>query len=218
MLRFRTMKDTSKQEESVVAEPEPQKPQSLWKRVDPAYIILMITALLAITYSVSTSRQNSELMAKEREQYGTLCGPPVIQEEDIVPAIKTIDIQNSEKEIVYNGKNKYLLFVFSPMCGVCQQEIPIWNSIASIATSQKFAVRGISLDSLDDSRNNLKNHDIGFDVLIMPDFATQRAYRVTSIPQVMIVSEHGRVEWVHYGAMTQSKVKDLQSKFIGKKQ
>lgn len=217
-MRFCMMKDTSNQEEYVVAEAEPQKPRSVWRRFDPAYIILMITALLAITYSVRTSRQNSELQAKEREQYGTLSGPPVIQEEDIVPAFKTIDIQNSEKEIVYNGTTKYLLFVFSPMCGVCQQEIPLWNSIASIAASKEFAVCGISLDSLDDSRNNLKNHDIGFDVFIMPDFATQRAYRVTSIPQVMIVSEHGRVEWVHYGAMTQSKVKDLQSRFIGKKQ
>jgi len=82
---------------------------------------------------------------------------------------------------------------------------------------KKITVRGISIDSFEDSNRNVTGKDISFNMLIMPDMSTRRAYRVVSIPQVMIVSENGRVEWVHYGAMTQDKVLDLHSKLTGSK-
>jgi len=81
-----------------------------------------------------------------------------------------------------------------------------------MATSEKFVVRGLSIDSVEDSKANIADKDISFDMLVMPDLPTRRAYRVVSIPQVMIISEHGTVEWVHYGAMTQDKVAEVQSK------
>jgi peroxiredoxin len=198
------------QEESIVAEAE--KTRSVWKAFDPAYVILIIAVVVAIAYSVMVSRKNSALQTREREYSGTLCGPQTTQIGDIVPAFKTVDLPGRQAEVLYDGTRKSLFFIFSPMCSTCEHEVPLWNALVSIAASKKFTVRGISIDSLEDSRKNVIGKNISFVVLIMPGMPTRRAYRVASIPQVMIVSEHGTVEWVHYGAMTQEKVADLQSK------
>ena len=54
--------------------------------------------------------------------------------------------------------------------------------------------------------------DLSFDVIVIPNKAIQRAYRVVSIPQVMLVSPAGIVEWVHYGDMSESTTQELLSK------
>jgi peroxiredoxin len=146
-----------------------------------------------------------------------LCGPQTTQIGDIAPAFKAINLQGSRIEVIYDGSRKFLFFIFSPSCGTCEREIPLWNALVPMADSKKIAVRGISIDSIEDSSRNVAGKDISFDVLIMSDMPTRRAYRVVSIPQVMMVSEHGTVEWVHYGAMTQDKVIDLHSRLTGGK-
>ncbi len=204
------------EEKPVIAEVE--KPRSKWRAFDPAYAMLVIAVVIATTYSVKVSRENAALQKREREYSGTLFGPQTAQSGDIVPAFKTTDLQGRQVEIVYDGAKRFLFFIFSSMCGACEREIPLWNALAKAETSKKFSIRGISIDSLEDSKKGVIGKDISFDVLIMPDMPTRRAYRVVSIPQVMIVSEHGTVEWVHYGGMTQDKIAELKSKLSGDKQ
>jgi peroxiredoxin len=201
------------EEEPVVAEVE--KPGGKWRAFDPAYAILVIAVVIAITYAVKVSRENSALQKREREYSGTLSGPQTAQSGDIAPAFRTADLQGHQVEIAYGGTKKFLFFILSPMCGSCEHEIPLWNALAGTTTSKKIEIRGISIDSFEDSQKSLIGKDISFDTLIMPDMPTRRAYRVISIPQVMIVSEHGTVEWVHYGAMTQDKVAELRSRLGG---
>lgn len=197
----------------IIAEVENLKKK--WRAFDPAYVILLVAVALAITYAVMISRENSALRMREREYSGTLCGPQTAQSGDIVPAFKTSDLQGRQAEVIYDGTRKFLFFIFSPICGTCQHEIPLWNALVETATSKKITVHGISIDSFEDSGKDVAGKDISFDILIMPDMPTRRAYRVVSIPQVMIISEHGTVEWVHYGAMTQDKVAELQSRLSG---
>jgi len=188
------------------------RPRRNWKVFDPAYVTLVIAVVIAVTYAAKVSRKNSMLQLGRSEYPGTLCGPQTAQTGDIVPAFKTFDLQGHQTEVAYDGTKKFLFFIFSPMCGACNHEIPLWNALVKPATSKKFAVRGISIDPPENSKGYVVGKDISFEVLIMPDMPTRRAYRVVSIPQVMIVSENGIVEWVHYGAMTQGKVAELQSR------
>jgi predicted transcriptional regulator len=43
----------------------------------------------------------------------------------------------------------------------------------------------------------------------MPDQAVVRAYRVVSIPQLIVVSKRGVVDWVHYGALKDAHISEL---------
>lgn len=194
---------------------EAGKPKGKWNFFDPAYIVLVMAVILAMGYAIKISRQNATLQRRGREyseNFNTLCGPHSTQPGDIVPAFKTVDLGGRPAEVGYDGSQKLLIFIFSPMCGVCMHEVPLWNHIAGSAAQNKFRVHGISIDSLADTKKNVIGKDVSFDTLIMPDMPTRRAYRVVSIPQVMIVSSHGTVEWVYYGSMTQDKLTELQSK------
>lgn len=179
---------------------------------DLEYIILIVVVLIAIFFIIKLSRQNSLLNSLVRESSESLCGPQSLQVGDIIPAFKTVDLKGQPAEVIFNGSTKNLIFVFSAACDACAQEILAWNNIAAKSTSKKYSVRGISIDSLDDTNKNLSGKNLQFEVLMMPSVSILRACRVVSIPVVMIVSEQGAVEWFHYGAMTKEKVTELLSR------
>jgi len=52
---------------------------------------------------------------------------------------------------------------------------------------------------------------VDFDLVPIPDMSVQRAYRVVAVPQVMVVSENGKVEWVHYGTLSDPTTTELLS-------
>jgi peroxiredoxin len=182
---------------------------------DLAFIILLIAAVVAIVFVVRLTKENARLKAALSDVSGTLAGPQSAEVDDIVPGFKTTDLAQRPTEIVYDGSTKSLIFIFSPTCGTCVVELPNWNRIASEALGLGYTVRGISLDPLDASRKNLASKNISFDILIMPDRSIQRAYRVVSVPEVLLVSGQGRIDWVHYGAMTEQTVEELLGKIRG---
>jgi peroxiredoxin len=179
---------------------------------DLAFIILLIAAAVAVAFVVKLARQNAQLKTGMAEISGTLAGPQSAEVGDIVPGFKTTDLAQQPTEIVYDGSTKFLIFIFSPECGTCVVELPDWNRIASEARGLGYTVRGISLDPLDASRKNLASRNISFDILIMPDRSIQRAYRVVSIPEVLLVSGQGKIEWAHYGAMSRQTTEELLAK------
>jgi hypothetical protein len=48
------------------------------------------------------------------------------------------------------------------------------------------------------------------DALHLPDFAHQRAYRVTATPTLLLVSPEGEVQWAQYGFLDQRRYEELR--------
>lgn len=199
--------------EREVVEAKPRgEGKGMLRRFDPVYAVLMVAVLIAVGFNVVLSRQVRTLKVRPAEVSGTLAGPPQTQAGDMVPAFKTVDLQGKPSGIVYDLSKKYLVYVFSPACEVCKHEMPMWSSIAADARAKQWSVFAVSIDPLELTQAELKNRDLGFDVLIMPNMAVRRAYRVVSIPQVMLVNARGVVEWVHYGALKQDEITELLTK------
>jgi peroxiredoxin len=190
----------------------PRKQADKPKLFDAANIILLLALVIAIFWIVKLTRNQATLKRSFSGVEGTLSGPESSQVGDIVPPFKSLNLSGESAEIAYDGTSKYLLFIFAPTCDVCLHEIPTLNRLSSHFRASGYQVRGISIDSIDDSRQNLKNQELAFDILIMPNKAVQRTYRVVSIPQVMLVTSKGQVEWVHYGALTDDNISNLLSK------
>ena len=182
------------------------------RKFDPIYAILMVAVLIAVGFNIVLSRQLRSMKGSRAEVSGTLAGPQQTLEGDMVPGFKTVDLQGRPSGIVYDLSKKYLVYIFSPACEVCKHELPMWNSIAAEARAKERSVLAVSIEPLDLTKAELKNQNLEFDVLIMPSMAVQRAYRVVSIPQVMLINARGTVEWVHYGALRQDQVTELLSK------
>lgn len=75
---------------------------------------------------------------------------------------------------------------------------------------KNYIVLGLSIDS-EDTIADLSKVDVNFEVCVMPSKPVQRAYRVVAVPLVMLVSPQGSVEWVHYGALSDDKTKEISS-------
>lgn len=181
------------------------------KLFDAANIILLLALVIAILWIMKLSREQAILKRSTSGIEGTLAGPQSSQVGDIIPPFKSLTLSGKPAEIAYNGTSKYLLFIFAPTCGTCVQTIPTMNRLALRFQENGYQVRGISIDPIDESRQNLKDQQLAFETLIMPNKAMRRTYRVVSIPQIMLVSSTGQVEWVHNGDLTDENTSDLLS-------
>jgi peroxiredoxin len=190
---------------------------------DIANIILIISILAAGFFLILTSRENTKL---KREQArlaseilvlsGRLAGPPTAQVGDIVPPFEAVSLEGRQSQVVYDGSSSYLLYFFSPDCGVCLDQMATWNRIAAQVKVKNYITLGISLKSTELTNMRLKGTDRSFDILMIPNEATKRAYRVVAEPLVMIVSSGGTVNWVHYGALTEAKLSELLSEITSR--
>jgi hypothetical protein len=185
----------------------------VYRRVDLAYGVLIVTVLIALVFIVLLSRENlkqrkvqAHLKSKLATTIGTISGSPEAQKGDIVPGFEGVSLSGKPVRVVYDGRSKYVLFIFSVQCGVCLDEIPTWNSIITRIKNEKYAVLGMIAGS-----RSVTVPPVDFDLVPIPDMSVQRAYRVVAVPLVMVVSETGKVEWVHYGELGDAKTTDLLS-------
>jgi peroxiredoxin len=199
-------------QEQVINPTTVKKRTNILRRLDPAYIILLVALVVAAFWIMKLSRGQAATLRAMANVEGTLSGPQSAEAGDIVPPFKTQSLSGEPAEITYNGTSKYLLYIFSPSCDVCQHEIPTINKLYPRLQENGCQVKGVSIDDIDRSRERLQGKELAFDVLIMPNMAVQRTYRVVSVPQIMLVSAKGQVEWVHYGALTGDNLSGLLSK------
>jgi peroxiredoxin len=187
------------------------------KTLVAANTIAILALIAAFVFLVVLGRDNLQLRKETMELKstvatisGTIVGPASVQIGDIVPSFDAVSLEGKPTSIVYDGSSRYLLYLFSVRCGVCENEVPKWNEIASRGKLKNYKVFGVSIDP-EDAKGELNKLDRNFDLLLLQSKSVQRAYRVVAIPLVMIVSGEGTVEWVHYGAMSEGSIRELSS-------
>ena len=146
----------------------------------------------------------------------SLSGPPAALVGDLVPPFEAMNLEGQPVAIAYNGSSKYLLFVFSPLCDACVDEMGKWGEVSKVAKANGYSVLAVSLRTAEETRMNLPKGGRDFQILIMPNMAVQRAYRVIVEPVVILVSAQGTVAWVHYGSLSQATITDLNSHLVSK--
>jgi len=178
--------------------------------LDLPNIILTAAVVIAVALLVSSSRNNSSLAAENAALRQQLAELSTIRVGDVVPPIRTSSPGGSRDDIVYDGSRKRLLFIFSTTCRVCDGQVPAWNRLARELKAQGVASHGVSLDGPEATESYFKGKERDFDV-VTPDESVLRSYRVTAVPQVVLVSGDGSVSWLHTGALTEERVQELLS-------
>ena len=133
-----------------------------------------------------------------------LCDSP--RSGDIVPPFEAETSQGKRVKIDYTGTSRYLLFFLSFKCDECVRQLPDWNEIAKRAKAKNVIVLGLAADKSGVTTNVPFD---GFDILTISDAALLRAYRINVTPTVMLVSEHGRTQWVHAGSLSAANAQEL---------
>lgn len=185
------------------------------KFFDPANIVLLVAVVAALGFLVSSTR-NNYLLSKEYEKLReTLTKQTTPEVGDAAPPFDTIDLQGNRINVGHNKSKKQLLFIFSTHCGVCAEQLPVWDRLIAQKRSDDYIVRGVSMDPADETKAYFEDRGQSFQIVLAPEKWFTRMYRVSVVPQVMVVSGEGIVEWVHVGALTQAEVDELASKLAG---
>lgn len=179
-------------------------------------IILGVCVVLALCFMWLVLKQKDKLnrenlaikLELQKSANGSI-GEARAQKGDLFPSLDAFNSEGKRTAIAYDGSSRYLLFFFSPECGTCLNQFPLWNEIAMRAKARGDRVIGISSGSKKDTATKLPSES--FELVGIQDMAVFRAYRVAMMPMVVVASPQGRAEWLHYGPLTNDDVKELVS-------
>jgi peroxiredoxin len=179
--------------------------------LDPANIVLTVAVAVALAFMVYMSRkiivisQDNQVLTAEVARFAQL------EVGDLVPALSARDLAGLPARIEFNTGQKHLLFIFSANCAACARQLPVWTQLAPQAKSAGCVVHGISVDSPDETKAYFNGED-SIPTLILPVETFKRAYRVREVPQTVLLSDQGVVEWVHAGMLSEDEIRELLSK------
>jgi len=187
-----------------------------WSKIfDPINIILVIAVVLALGYVVTVARSNRSLLKANQRLTEKNALYATARVGDAVPPFATTDLNGQAVEVGRNRSTRELLFVFSTFCSACETQLPIWEKMAAEMQSKDVIVRGVTLDSIDETQAYFGGNHLNLPIVIAPKEMFSRTYRVSSIPQIMLLDEDRVVRWVHTGSMTPDKIQELASRIEG---
>jgi cytochrome oxidase Cu insertion factor (SCO1/SenC/PrrC family) len=99
---------------------------------------------------------------------------------------------------------KQLIFVFTTRCPSCKETLPMWKSLADTAIQRKsFAVFGICLDPLVDTKTYVSENQLRFPVFIPVNKESfSKNNRVQGVPQTILRDRTGFVEKAQRGRLS----------------
>lgn len=170
--------------------------------------IALITILFGFLQNRSLRRDKTQLQFQLQSSLAHPAPCDSLRLGDAVPPIEAETTDGKRLTIDYAGNARYLLFFLSFKCNDCVRQLPGWNEIARKAKSKNVVVLGLATDD-EPPPSDTNGYD--FDILKMKDAALLRAYRINITPTVMLVSEHGRTQWVRVGALSETSTEELFS-------
>ena len=180
---------------------------------DHSLVILTLATALSLFLTIFSYRER-ELMAKSISRLETENrNLSTLKVGDLVPSIQLMNNKRESVRLTYQEDKKHLLVVFSINCAACKiQDESIWNDLAAKLEPQGITTQGILLGDTNLAQDYLSQRKFNFSVL-SPDVDTfSRSYRISRLPQIILVDEEGKVVLLHHGTMQ----KEALESFIGK--
>jgi peroxiredoxin len=137
---------------------------------------------------------------------GTPAGPVAWSPGDTLPAVSLLSLSGEPLELRVSGESRpILLFIFSPTCSICTQNIPIWKDLFDEAKARSAEVIGISV--LDTVRTALyvNQHQLPWDVFCTAGRDGAQALRVERVPMTLLVEGSGTVTEAMRGRLSEEQ-------------
>ena len=172
------------------------------RSLDYAYVVLVLGLVAMGWFNTQLLAQRRSLVRAMQENSPGLTGPKESQVGDALPAFQVPTARGSVASLTYDGSKRHVLLIYDPRCGVCLREAPLWKTLSTQLETAGVAVQWVSIAAADLTRAGMKRDALTADPALF-DRGLQRAYRVASVPQVLVVGGDGRVEWAHNGALSE---------------
>lgn len=102
------------------------------------------------------------------------------------------------------GEGRQVLLMYTTTCPYCLTSIPAWKQIKAAAdtlTSIRAAVYGVSLDSVDATRQYIARHRLPYQTVRFPDEKVAGMYRAGTVPITLVLDERGRAIYSRTGEL-----------------
>ena len=137
---------------------------------------------------------------------------PLWERPDTEPAGEaTVSLADLEGKVV-------LIDFWATYCGPCKRQMPVLERLHSTMDPEKFAVLSVNIDK---GRNQeklvasyIKKAGYTFPIAL-DDGKTRRAFKVKSIPTMVLVSPKGEVGFVHTGLMSERRLRKKITALMG---
>ena len=96
--------------------------------------------------------------------------------------------------------NVVLVNFWATWCGPCQQEMPLLDQMYKKYKPAGFTLLGVNVDKeVPAVKDLLARKPVSFPVLLDPENAVSRAYKVADMPSSVIIDRKGNVRYIHRG-------------------
>jgi len=174
---------------------------------DVSFAIVLSAALLTLLFSLVLLRQNLRMRVELGKLTAGLSGPARALPGDIVPPLQALTLEGQKKIISYSDHNRvgFVLLFFSPRCRVCAEQFPLWEQLSGEIGRECYEVLAVSLDPPEQTQSWARDHRPTIEVVSLPNRAFWRAYRITAIPETVVISPGGVISWAHPGLLREGE-------------
>lgn len=103
-----------------------------------------------------------------------------------------------------------VLDFWATWCGPCRAEAPIMNALYQRHKTEGVVVVGVNTDDEDGNAGRYaKEHGLTFPIAYDADRSAARAYNVSSLPTLVVISKTGKVVAFRSGVTTDSELEEL---------
>lgn len=102
------------------------------------------------------------------------------------------------------AEGRQVLLMYTTSCPFCLSSIPAWKQITAAVdtmTRTRAAVYGVSLDSVDATRQYITRHGLPYPTLRFPNEKVSAMYRAGTVPVTLVLDEQGRTIYSRTGEL-----------------
>jgi cytochrome oxidase Cu insertion factor (SCO1/SenC/PrrC family) len=125
------------------------------------------------------------------------------------PSFEAVAYSGERKRIDYPASGpKTLVFIISLTCDTCTRTVPHWNRLAREAV-ERARTLGVVIGNYDNEMDLLRSKNLAFEAVRFSHPNTQFLYKVTRVPQTLLIEPGGKVEKVVLGELGAQDISDF---------
>jgi peroxiredoxin len=170
-----------------------------------------LVIILLIVEVVLLKQQNRELKSVVRAMASEAMEP--LRPGDSVQAVgfQTMDGRRGELSYTDPGK-KYLLFVLSTSCPHCERNLDLWSELVTFDGNRRCNIVGLRVDELQPTLDYASQKHLPFSLVsVAVDTGFHRNYRISGVPETILVGGNGRVQRTWPGELNSDQTSEIKN-------
>jgi cytochrome c biogenesis protein CcmG, thiol:disulfide interchange protein DsbE len=163
--------------------------------------LLIIVYILALRVASSSSSPSSAPLASSQGK--------------LAPDFTLTLFNGEEKSLAALRGSVVVVNIWASWCGPCRIEAPTLETVWQSYKDRGVAFVGVAVsDTEEDAKSFIKKFKLTYPNGLDADAAIARAYRVSAVPETVVISRDGRVAKLFVGPVDQAKLEALLEQLL----